>query len=791
MGQLMVESKCAHCGLLFFGRGETLFCCAGCQFVYNFLQSKSLTQFYDLRKTSSETCPLPVQSSISNYTFLDDPEVVKKLGTDENRIRLYLDGLTCTACIWLLEKLPDYCPAAESARVDLSTSIIEVYRKPNGSFAAIAQTLNQLGYIPHLLKDNESALSLQRSENKRDLIRIGTAGLLTGNIMIFSVSLYAGATGDLGRQFQWLTGLLALPVLSYCAWPFYRNAFVSLKNRRFNIDVPIVIAVFAGIVTSLWELRGHAGNSQGHVYFDSLSMLVFLLLSSRYALKKIQSKNFQSTNMEDEMFLCEVQRILENGKTEKTSAATLLKGDLILIQGDSFIPADGTITSGSGSISTAVLTGESDPQPVITGSMIEAGSQNKSGTWTLRVANPPTQTRLAQILRDTEKASQNKSAFVRFSDRVSHWFVGLVLTASVALLFIFWNVDLHEGISRALALIIVTCPCVFGIAIPLSMNFAIRAASRKGIVIKNADAIERLWKTKALYFDKTGTLTTGEMVVLQMTYQNLGVLRIAAGLEEEQPHPVGRAISKHLRNLGMSPTKFGNVVALDEGGIQGELNGLTYSLKPVPHQNANPTSNLINSTYSLFHQDEILATFQLGDQIRQEAPDLVRWIRKNNYGLRMISGDRQEVALACGTHLGFSPNEIQGRASPEQKATEIRKSLVPVAMIGDGANDASALAHASVGIAMKGSIDMSLRAADIYLTSPNLTAVSSLFGISKLTRFAIYRNLFFSAAFNLVSGTLAAMGLMTPLWAAVLMPASSLIILLSATWTGRRLSKNG
>ncbi len=782
--------SCIHCGTKLSPEMSSNFCCAGCEFVYGLIQSESLGNYYKLREANPPTCPVPAQSSSSNYDFCDQTEFIAQASADGLKMCFYLEGMNCTACVWLLEKLPSYCSDAVHAQINMGESTIQVTRTPNGSFATIARTLNRFGYRPHPLRESETAQLLQKKENRKDLIRIGVAAACTGNIMIFAVSLYGGATGTLGDQFRWLSAGLALPVLTYCAWPFYRNTFSSFTSRQLNLDVPIVAALVSGIIFSIWGLFS-AGQT---VYFDSLSMLVFLLLSSRFVLKGVQHRQLQATHLEDELLLSSVFKLNSQGIFENVSSLTLIEGDLLRIDEGMVIPVDGLVETGKGMINTAVMSGESEPIAVAVGSKVEAGSQNLTGSWTLRVQKTPAQTRLAQILRDTERSAQAKSKFVYFSDRVSAWFIGIVFF--IAALVVLWHLGSapQEGIARALALVIVTCPCVFGIAIPLSMSSAIRGAARRGIIIKNNDAIERLWKTKTLFFDKTGTLTTGEMTVLdiqktQAAKDNPKALSFVLGLEKNQTHPVARALTKYLRQLGVSEMAIENPTLMPMGGMSALIEGAVYSIVPLAENlsqfSKSQNLSIIQSCYGLFKDQELLVKFQLGDQPRAEALPLLSWARSHGLATRMISGDKAHVANVCGRILGFKTCDILSQVSPEEKAKALDLCKEGTAMIGDGANDAAALASADVGIAVCGSLDVSLRAADVYLTRPDLNSISILFEISRRTKFAIYRNLIFSASFNLISGSLAVAGLMTPLWAAVLMPLSSLTVLLSALWTGK------
>ena len=439
-------STCRHCGTEFSSSVDTdvQFCCSGCEFVFGLMEFKGLEHFYQIRKENPPTCLIPIAGlpTDTKFEYCDDPEFLKKTSRDGRKVRFYLEGMNCSACVWLLEKLPDFCSDAVAARVNLADSTIEVVRKHSGSFAAIASQLNQLGYRPHPLREDETAHHLSKREHRHDLIRLGVAGVVTGNIMILTVSIYAGATGALASEFQWLAAALAIPALTYCAWPFYKSAFASLKNRRLNLDVPIVTAVLAGAVSSVWALVEQSNAT----YFDSLSMLIFLLLGSRFLLKRIQSRHLQSANIEDDLLVGSVRRFTNQG-FETVSASNLKRDDLIAISEGHLIPVDGKVESGFGLISCAVMTGESEPIDVSRGSCVEAGSRNLSGEWTVRVQNPPRETRLAKILKDTELASQSKSGFIHFADRTAQYFIGTVLVIAAGLVLWFLGSDPREGIS--------------------------------------------------------------------------------------------------------------------------------------------------------------------------------------------------------------------------------------------------------------------------------------------------------------------------------------------------------
>lgn len=783
-GAVAEQQTCLHCGSFMSPTSvDDRFCCQGCEFVFNFIQSQGLAKFYELRDSDPPSCPIPARTTRTSFAMFDDPEFVGRYSHNGETLRFYVEGLNCTACLWLIEKLPHFCGDAVWCRVNMGDSTVEAKRRPDGSFAAIAESMARLGLKVHPLRQGGAADEFARRENRRDLIRLGLAGAATGNIMILAVSLYGGATGALADQFRWLSALIAFPVLTFCAWPFYRNTFFSLRSLRLNLDVPIVAAILAGVIVSAWSLF----SGYGDVYFDSLSMLVFLLLSSRFFLKRVQTRHLQPNGLEEDLLLATATRIKSSGEVEAISSMSIQVGDRLSIDGETMLPADGVVLTGFGVVDVSILTGESNPVDVAGGAEVSAGMRNIAGKWVLLVEKPPAQTRLAQILRDTEKSAASKSDFLKFSDTVSHWFIALVFAAAVGLVVYFASTDLREGVMRALALVIVTCPCVFGMAIPLSMSFAIRAGARNGLVIKNSNAIERLWSVESIYFDKTGTLTTGEMSVRRMSADDPEVLGLAAALEKDQPHPVAKAIVRALSQWPYRRKTVRQVVAIPGGGVIGWRNGDEVALKPMDRLATGLDTSSLHSQYALFINGSERAQFEIGDQPRAEAKGVLDWFRDNQFDVQMLSGDQSSAVMRCGQLLGYASEKLHAAASPEEKAKILRANQRNSAMVGDGANDAAALAASAVGIAMCGSLEASLRSADVYLIKPNLNAVVDLFKIARKTKIAIYRNLAFSVSFNLVSGALAVSGLMTPLWAAVLMPVSSLTILLSALSTGKSL----
>ncbi|MES3036949.1 MAG: heavy metal translocating P-type ATPase metal-binding domain-containing protein [Bdellovibrionota bacterium] len=781
--QTKLQTQCLHCRTLFFAGPDSQFCCSGCAFVFQLLEQKNLTDFYKIRELDPPQSPVPVQPVEDSFEYCDDKYFLTEVSKDARELTFFLEGVNCTACVWLLDKLPEICSSVEASTINFPNSTIHIRRTEAGTFALAAETLARLGFNPRAVSNKNSLETFKKTERKLDLIRIGIAGACTGNIMIFAVSNYAGATDELRLMFNYLIVALAFPVLTFCAFPFYRNAWAALRTKNLNLDLPIVISILAGVVMGLHGLITGAEN----IYFDSLSMLVFLLLSSRFWLKGIQQKFISANHIQDHLLVRQVTVLTDKLKSQ-ISSMLLKEGQLVEIRSGMVIPADGVVIRGTGQIQTAILTGESSPILVKTWDTVEAGTYNIEGDWVLKVSRPPLESRFAELLESSKKALLNKPTQVKLADNVGRWFI--LTTFALALLTFAFNASsgTAEAFSRALALLIVTCPCVFGMAIPLSISFAIRAAAQNDIIVKDGSLFERLLNVRHLFFDKTGTLTDGQLKVTSVHCNpaNLKYLKYIYALERNQKHPVATALKQYFYNS--DEMDCGKVQELVRGGLQAVIDGSTYSITPIALTN-NGFENQIKSEFAFSKDGSQIAAIKLVDQLREEAPEVFAWAKREKFSTTILSGDQPATVIQCARELGLTSDLFRSRLSANEKAEIIAPNAGTSMMIGDGANDAQALATAGVGIAITGALDVSLKAADAYLMQPDLRKIPRLFEIARKTDRAIKRNLSISASFNLIAGTIAISGHMTPLWAAVFMPLSSLIVLASAIITGTRLTK--
>ncbi|MBF0491333.1 MAG: heavy metal translocating P-type ATPase [Deltaproteobacteria bacterium] len=800
--QAQTSHSCTHCGNPIFHRSlekasktEAFFCCAGCATVYQLLQKKGLGHYYEIKKQSPWIrSALPAASNPENFSYLDNAEFLQhyaNLSPHANlKMEFYLEGVHCVACLWLIEKLPEFLLDVKSAQLDLGKSIATITLNLKGSFANVAQTLSSFGYKPHPLKQEEDGLKLQKRENQSLLIRLGVAGGCTGNIMLMAVSLYGGAQGNAGRLFQWMSLLLFLPVIFYCAIPFYQSSYAALKTRTLSIDVPIVMAVLLGALASIANLlRGSP-----LIYFDSLSALVFLLLISRYVLKRIQQNVFSSSHLLHFLSASQAKRFNRDTQVfEEISASILKAGDYIRVLENEVIPADGVVRKGVSILNNALLTGESEPVRVQEGERVYSGTVNLSEALEIEVTAAGSISRLGLLLKEIESGHLQKAPVVQFADRLSRVFIWGVLAAAAALFLYFFQSSPEAAFSRALTLVIVTCPCTLAFATPLALSITLKRAARQGILIKGSDILEKLTQARSLLLDKTGTLTEGDFELLQWmekAEQGASIPQAVYSLELRSKHPIAQALVRHLQTnqkLEVLPvTEFKEILGQ---GVSGKVNGVFYEIHSKQN-NKNFSAAKLGNHLGVWRNGELVAQAILGDTIRSDSAACLEKLRSLGLEPHILSGDTEETVKKVGELLDILPAHQMPLASPEAKK-EFLQNFPRAIMVGDGANDSLALSSAYVGIAVHGSMEVSLRAADVYLTRPGLKPLIELVQIARDTLQVIHRNFAFSLFYNLLGATLSALGYIHPLVAAVLMPVSSLSVLSSSLWGTKKLRTFG
>jgi Cu2+-exporting ATPase/Cu+-exporting ATPase len=746
------SAACLHCGDPALAGSP--FCCRGCESVYTLLQSRGLQHFYELK---------------GSYAFGKPKKIVAaaQYGSEEAgaRASLYIEGIHCLGCLWLLERLPDLEPRILSSRLDLAHNILEVEIQADRiRWGEVMSLIAQLGYSAKAVENKNEA---READLRRQLVRLGVAAFSAGNVMLLAVALYAGAATQWAGLFRWLSALLAAPALVFSAWPLYRSAFLPLRRGRISVDLAIALAILAGIVLSARSLA--LGGEE--IYFDSLSMLVFLLLSSRYLLGR-----YRSSLSREAPFLSyfSSERYARLSPSPGIASAESLKpGEIFLLQSGQTLPVDSILLSAEAHFDLSLLTGESLPVKSIARESVDAGARLLSESARCEAKRAAAQSRLSQILEQIHSFQLSRIPSLDFAERMGKYFVVVVLLLAAAT--VAWLPN-EEGVRRALALVIVTCPCVLAFAVPLAFSRALQQAARAGILFRQPEKIEALASIRRIYLDKTGTLTTGQYRVKEwvtLSGEAEADAKAVAALEAKSRHPVARALLRHLSGVEAPPAE--EIAEMPGRGIKGRVQGALWEIRSAEGKSG-------DNEIELSCEGEIRARIVLGDHPRPDAREIISALKEDGLQLTILSGDSEANVAAAAKELGIP--EWRSRLLPEEKAQAVKAGRF-AAMVGDGANDAVAFQAASIGIAVQGAMDLSLKNSDLALPAGGIAALLPAIRLSRSTMRLVRSNFAITLLYNLVAGFLALSGRMSPLLAAIIMPASAFSVFALTQWRTR------
>jgi Cu2+-exporting ATPase len=786
------ETACTHCGLpvpagLVEPGGAHQFCCSGCRAAYAIIHESGLERYYGLPERRGE----PVRATGKSFQEFDHPAFhdlyVRGLKGGLCETDLYLEGVHCSSCVWLVERLPVALPGLADTELDIGRGRVRVvWDGSRVRLSAVARLLDSLGYRPHPFR-GVKAEAMRRAEDRAMILRIGVAGALAGNVMLYALALYSGWFGGMERDFQrffrWVSLALATPALLWPGRLFFRGAWGALRTRALHMDLPIAIALGAGYV------RGaiNTVTDRGPIYFDGVTALIFLLLLGRFLQQRAQRAAADSAEL---LFALSpsTARVLEGGAAREVPAEALLPGMTLEVRAGETLPADGAVVEGRSEVDLSLLTGESRPLAVGPGERVFAGTLNRGATLLVRAERTGEESRLGRVLREIEAGAARRAPVVRLADRLAGTFVAVVLGLALLTGLLWARLDPAAALDHAIALLIVTCPCALALATPLAVTVAIGRAARAGILVKGGDALERMAHPGLLVLDKTGTVTEGR-VTLERWEGPADVKPLVLALERHSPHPIASAFGEAWPEAPAAQASRCEVTA--GRGLEGEVEGHTVVVgapayvrararEPHPGHEAWGREGLTPVLVAV--DGVVVARAAFGDRVRADAPAALAALRRRGWRLRLLSGDDPAVVAAVGGGLGFGPEERRGAATPEQKLQAIEEAAgsSPTVMVGDGVNDAAAMARADVGIAVRGGAEASLAAADVFLARPGLAGLVALAEGAERTLGVIRRNLAFSLAYNLAAAGLAMAGLINPLIAAILMPASSLTVVLAS-----------
>ncbi|MCA9276441.1 MAG: heavy metal translocating P-type ATPase [Phycisphaerales bacterium] len=796
---------CDHCSLpvpkgLVNPSEEHQFCCGGCESVYKVLHGAGLDGYYGIRDAVSKE-KQPAASSHQSYEELDDPAFqqacVTNLPGGQCETELLLEGMHCAACVWLIERLPRVCPGVVESRANIRTrSAVVRYAPDQVPLSRVAQALDKLGYAAHPAR-GAGAREARRREDRRFLIRVAVAGAIAGNVMLLAVALYTEALSDIEpfwrntlRYYSMGLGLLSL------LWPgrvFFTGAIAALRTRTAHLDIPVALALaVGGIWGSYNALSGH-----GEIYFDSLSVLVFLLLVGRWVQHRQQRGAADQVELMLTLTPTSAERLLEDGTTKRVPIEAIEVGHLVRVEAGGSIPVDGHIENGTTQVDNALLTGESRPIARGEGDEVIAGATNIGSPIVVRVSAVGDSTRAAKLMALVASATADKAPIVQFADRVAAKFVVVVIVLAI-INFTLWSLraDLRTGIEFATALLIVTCPCALGLSTPMAMSIALGRAAKQGILIKSAAAIEAMSNPRStngvMILDKTGTLTQGQTRVVEVAC-DVQLLQCAAAIESHSNHPLARAIVKAVGDASISPAS--NITQTPGGGIVGEVDDRRVMVgspafiaqhQPISPETQQSIDTMLSSGLTpvvIADDSGTMGVVGIGDPLREDTIDAINALKARGWQLHLCSGDHPEIAMQIAQQVGI--DHAMGGASPERKAELVRtlreQGHRRIVMVGDGINDAAAMALSDVGIAVHGGAEAALQAADVYLTSPGVMPIETLCDLGRHTMKTIRIGLGVSLTYNTVAATLAVAGLISALIAAVIMPLSSLSVVALAT----------
>jgi len=843
----MSQTHCYHCGLpvpdnlnLFVTIKDKPqpMCCHGCQAVAQAIVDANLQDFYKYRTNNAPTGQEIVPEFLQQTTVYDNPAIQKRfVRYKDGQIReaaLILEGITCAACIWLNERHLRTLSGIIDVQINYSTHRARVrWDDSRIHLSEILQAISQIGYTAHPYDPARQQEILDR-ERKQQLRRIGVSGVLGVQVMMFSIALYAGAWYGMEAEFRylfyWINLILTLPIILYCAKPFFKSAWRDISHRQVGMDVPVALAltlaflgsVYTVITDQLSVFSGSAISAQlsvinyGHVYFDSIAMFVFFLLTGRYFELRARQRSARAAESLVHLVPTMATRLCKtaNGVQEElVLVADLVVGDTLLIRPGENIPADGIILEGRSSVDESLLTGESRPITKTAGQPLIAGTINIDSPLQMQIDKVGADTVLSHILRLLERAQTEKPALTQLADRVASWFVLGVLLLAFGVAVYWWTINPAAWLAITLAVLVVTCPCALSLATPTAITAATSTLTRAGLLTTRGQALESLARATHFVFDKTGTLTKGRLRLLATYplahFNQTTCLQYAQALERHSEHPIARAfkspsappLSKEgttatanaVSHHQISPDMTATAVTNHPGaGMQGNIDSTRYfigtpafiaemtglTLEPERLQSLQQQGNTL---VLLANTQSLISAFVLEDEIRSGARELIQALQQQGKSVSLLSGDHalavQRVAKAVGIKT------ISAALTPEDKLQHVKALQAQgeiVAMIGDGVNDAPVLAQAQISIAMGSGTQVARASADMILLTEQLPNLLIGINTARQTLKIIRQNVIWAIGYNALALPAAAVGWVAPWMAAIGMSFSSLLVVANA-----------
>ncbi len=788
-------AECVHCGQE-CGKNPVIFddkpfCCNGCSMVYQILSDKKMNRYYEMMPTPGIRLDQE-NTAGTRYAYLDNEEISKPMlefsDGGISRVKLFIPAIHCSSCIWLLENLHTLHPGIMHSHVNFVRKEVSItFRDQQISLRKLAELLHTIHYIPDFTSSSTSKDDHQKV-NRRMIMKIGVAGFAFGNIMLLSFPDYLPGGEAIDRlmagTFGFVSFLLALPVITYCASDFFLSAWKSMRKGIINIDLPLSIGMAALFLESCYEIFTGIGTG----YMDSLAGLLFFMLIGRW----YQNRTYQSLSFDRDYrsYFPVAVTLLREGAEEFVQLKDLKPGDEILVRNGELIPVDSLLLEGEGSIDYSFVTGESVPVVKKAGEFLFAGGKQTGAAIRLQVVKEVAQSYLTQLWNEDRLGEDNGRDMQTLVNKVSHYFTLIILAIATGA-FVYWAInDLGKAVYVFASILIVACPCALALTIPFTFGNVMRVFGRNGFYIKNTGVIEHLTKADTVVFDKTGTLTHSRSmnVVWEGDPLSIREQQMVRSVVYNSTHPLSVIVAGWLPVAELLPVD--NYREIAGMGIRGEVDGLSILLGSrtfVAGRESGDESRV--STVYLSTGNRLRGFFRLENAYREGLDEVISGLK--DFEMHLISGDndaeRETLTKVFGTDKNLHFNQ-----TPHDKLEFIRqlkKKGNKVIMIGDGLNDAGALLKADTGITIADDIYHFSPACDAILRSSEFARLHSFIGFSKLSIRVVYASYGISFLYNLVGLSFAVQGVLSPVVAAILMPLSSVTVVTFASVSVTLLSK--
>ncbi|MGI1950200.1 heavy metal translocating P-type ATPase [Shewanella oncorhynchi] len=787
----MTYPSCFHCqepvltGQQFVTRindRDELMCCPGCQAVSQAIVDAGLLSYYKFRTEPGSKQNALVPEALTQFSAYDLPEVQQDFVHSEDNVEsvsLSIDGITCAACAWLIEHKVKQLAGVSQVLVNSTTQRAMIsWDKRKVKLSDILGQINRIGYQAAPYQVDEQELN-NKLNSRKFLLRLGLAGFATMQVMMFALALYTGYFTDLDVQyrdyFRWVSMIFATPVVLYSAQPFYFSAIRTLLSGKLNMDVSVSIAIGGAYTASCFATV----NGTGEVYFESVSMFTFFLLLGRYFEQKARQKASVSSSNLHKLVPLTAHLITENGQ-EEIPAKKLRLNDVILVKPGEMVAADGVVIEGHTNINEAMLTGEQMPIEKQQDQQVYAGTINVDQPIKVKVTALGQDQLVAEIIRLQELASNTKPAIALLADKLSRYFSGTILTIATITYLVWQQISPEDAFWVTLSVLVATCPCALALATPTAVTCATAIFTRLGIITRKAGVFEKLPQIKHVVFDKTGTLTCGTLSIGQTQCMadltKTQALAIAAALETGSRHPIAAAFALFADNALVAEQVHHEVGF----GVRGLIEGTDYLIGNAVFTGArvdtqDPTQKIWLAR-SANEQLEVLASFEIQDNIRQDSKATIEILKQQGCRISIASGDSSGHVHQLAKELGIE--DVHSGLTPAGKLALVTKlqQHTRVAMFGDGINDAPVLAGADLSVAMGSGSAIAKNSADLILLGDHLSRFTQAVAVAKLTTQIIKQNLAWALGYNALILPLAVTGHVAPYIAAIGMSASSLIV---------------